>query len=329
MQKISMREALNQALREEMRRDMRIFIAGEDVGEYQGSFKVTQGLLEEFGQQRVLDTPISEQVIAGLGVGSAMAGLRPCIEFMTVNFMMLAMDQLVNHASKWRYMSGNILPVPAVFRAPGGGGQQLGAQHSQSLETWFVHAPGLFVMMPSTPYDAKGLLKTALRMEDPVIFLEHEGLYSLEGEVPEEEYLLPVGVGDIKRPGADVTIVSYSRMLHVSLEAARKLEGQGVDCEVIDLRCLKPMDTELVLKSVVKTGRLVCVEECWRTCGVMAEVAAQIQEFGMDYLDAPIRRVSGREVPMPYNKELEQACIPSAEQVIEAVNLTLGRKAAD
>lgn len=326
MPKISVREALNQALREEMHRDPRIFIAGEDVGEYQGSFKVTQGLLEEFGPRRVLDTPISEQVIAGLGVGAAMAELRPCIEFMTVNFMMLAMDQLINHASKWRYMSGNELPVPAVFRAPGGGGQQLGAQHSQSLEAWFVHAPGLFVMMPATPYDFKGLLKTALRMEDPVIFLEHEGLYSLEGEVPEEEYLLPVGVGDIKRPGGDVTIVSYSRMLHVALEAARKLEAEGVDCEVVDLRCLKPMDTELVLQSVVKTGRLVCVEECWRTCGVMAEVAAQIQEFGMDYLDAPIRRVSGREVPMPYNKELEQACIPDAAAVIEAVNLVLGRK---
>ena len=325
MPEITYREALNAALREEMIRDPRIFIAGEDVAQYQGAFKVTQGLLEEFGPQRVVDTPICEEVIAGLGIGAALADLRPCIELMTVNFIMLAIDQIVNHASKWRYMSGGQFKVPLVIRAPGGGGQQLAAQHSQSLEAWLVHAPGLFVVMPSTPYDAKGLLKAALRMDDPVIFLEHEGLYSLPGEVPDEEYILPIGVGDIKRPGQDVTIAAYSRMVHVALEAAEQLAGAGIDCEVIDLRSLKPMDSELVLASVVRTGRLVTVEECWRTGGVMAELVAQVQEFGMDYLDAPIRRVSGADVPMPYSKLLEAAAIPDAARVMAAVQETVGR----
>jgi pyruvate dehydrogenase E1 component beta subunit len=317
------REALNQALREEMTRDPRIFIAGEEVAEYQGAFKVTEGLLEEFGPKRVLDTPISEQVIAGLGVGAALAELRPCIEMMTINFAMLAIDQIVNHASKWRYMSGGELSVPVVVRMPGGGGNQLAAQHSQSLEAWFVHAPGLFVIAPSTPYDAKGLLKAALRADDPVVFVEHESLYSFEGDVPEEDYELPIGVGDIKRPGTDVTVVGYGMMIHVALQAAEQLAADGIQCDVVDLRSLKPMDTELVLASVVKTGHLVCVEECWRTCGVMAEVASQIQEFGFDFLDAPIRRVSGVDIPMPYSKPLEAAAIPDAERVVAAVRQCL------
>lgn len=313
------REALNRTLAEEMHRDPRIFIAGEEVAEYEGSFKVTQGLLKEFGPQRVLDTPISEEVIAGLGMGAALAGLRPCIEMMTVNFTMLAMDQIVNHASKWRYMSGGEMSVPLVIRTPGGGGHQLAAQHSQSLEAWFVHAPGLFVVMPATPYDARGLLKSALRCDDPVMFIEHEGLYAVEGEVPDEDYLVPLGVGDVKREGSDVTIAAYSRMTLVALEAAERLAGEGVECEVIDLRSLSPMDSELVLSSVVKTGRLVTVEECWRTCGVMAELASQVQEFGLDFLDAPIRRVSGNDVPMPYSKPLENAAIPDADRVVAAV----------
>jgi pyruvate dehydrogenase E1 component beta subunit len=327
MPTITYREAINQALREEMTRDPRIFIAGEDVAQYQGAFKVTSGLLEEFGPRRVLDMPISEEVIVGLGIGAAMADLRPCVEMMTVNFIMLAMDQVVNHASKWRYMSGGELAVPLVIRAPGGGGNQLGAQHSQSLEAWFVHTPGLFVLAPATPYDAKGLLKAALRTNDPVLFLEHENLYSTEGDVPEEDYELPIGVGRVTRQGSDVTIVGYSMMARVGLDAAKRLANEGISCEVIDLRCLKPMDTELVLASVVKTGRLVCVEECWRCGGVMAEVVSQIQEFGFDYLDAPIRRVSGADVPMPYSKPLEAAALPDAGAVMEAVRQCMGTSA--
>lgn len=323
MPRMTFRDALSQALREEMIRDPRIFLAGEDVAQYQGAFKVTEGLLKEFGPKRVLDTPISEEVIVGLGVGAALADLRPCIELMTVNFALLAMDQIVNHASKWRYMSGGELAVPLVIRMPGGGGNQLAAQHSQSLEAWFVHAPGLLVIAPATPYDAKGLLKSALRTLDPVVFLEHESLYSLEGDVPEEDYVLPIGVGDVKRAGRDVTVVAYSRMVHVALEAAERLAKDGLECEVIDLRTLKPMDAELVLASVVKTGRLVCVEECWRTCGVMAEMAAQIQEFGFDYLDAPIQRVSGADVPMPYSKPLEAAALPDADRIVAAVRRCL------
>ncbi|UCD55996.1 MAG: alpha-ketoacid dehydrogenase subunit beta [Candidatus Hydrogenedentota bacterium] len=328
MAEIRYREALRDAHAEEMRRDDRVFLMGEEVGVWGGSFKVSEGLLEEFGKERVIDTPISEEVIVGAGIGSAMVGLRPIVELMTINFSLLAMDQIINHAAKLYYMSGGQLPIPMVIRAPGGGGHQLGAQHSQSLEAHFVHTPGLKVVMPSTPADAKGLLKTSIRDDDPVMFIEHEALYGIRGEVPDsDDFTIPLGLADVKREGGDLTIVAYSRMVHVALDAASKLEQEdGASVEVVDPRSLKPFDIDAVMKSVEKTGRLIIVEEDCRTCGVGAEIAASVGERAFYSLDSPIMRVAGADVPMPYSKHLEQSVIPQVEDVVHAARRILAKE---
>jgi len=325
MPNITYREALNQALREEMRRDERIVLMGEEVGFYQGAFKVSKGLLEEFGAQRVLDTPITELGFTGLGVGAAMVGLRPIVEMMTFNFAILALDQIVNSAAKMFYMSGGQFTVPMVIRGPGGAGHQLAAQHSQALEAWFCHVPGLKVVMPATPADAKGLLKSAVRDDNPVVFIESEVLYGTRGEVPEGEYVTPLGVGEVKRPGKDVTIVAHSRMVLVALEAAATLEKEGIDAEVVDPRTLRPLDGEIIVNSVKKTNRAVIVEEGWPYCGVGAQLAYLIQGRAFDYLDAPVLRVTGADVPMPYAKNLEHLCLPDVSRVSEAVHRVLYR----
>ena len=306
-----------------MRRDDNVFVIGEEVAQYQGAYRVTEDLLEEFGDRRVRDTPISEEVIAGIGTGAAMVGLRPVVEMMTVNFALLAMDQIVNHAAKYRYMSGGQIKVPLVIRAPEGAGMQLGAQHSQNLEAWFTHIPGLKVVTASTPYDAKGLLKSAIRDDNPVIFLEHELLYSLRGEVPEEDYTVPIGKADIKREGSDVTIITYLRMVHESLKAAEALAAQGISAEVIDLRTLRPMDVETIVRSVKKTKHAVIVEEDWPQCGIGAQVVDQLQLHAFDYLDSPIMRVTLADNPMPYSRELELSALPSADKIIASVSAVL------
>lgn len=320
---ITYREALNQAHREEMRRDDRVFLIGEEVAEYEGSYKVSQGLLKEFGPKRVVDTPIAEEVIVGVAVGAAMAGLRPIAELMTINFALLAMDQIVNHAAKLRYMSGGQVSIPLVIRAPEGGGQQLGAQHSQSLEAWFVHVPGIKVVTASTPADAKGLLKSAIRDDNPVLFLEHEALYGRKGEVPDGEHTVPIGVADVKRPGRHVTIIAWLRMAEVALAAAERLAQEGIEAEVVDPRTLKPLDVEAIVKSVKKTNHAVIAEECWPQCGIAAEIQSRIYENAFDYMDAPVARISGADVPMPYAAHLEQLCIPDEEAVIAAVRNVL------
>jgi pyruvate dehydrogenase E1 component beta subunit len=300
---------------------------GEDVALYEGAFKVTRGLLSEFGEERIKDTPISENTIVGVAVGAAMGGLRPVAELMTVNFALLAMDQIVNHMTKARYMFGGQTFLPMVIRMPGGGGSQLGAQHSQSLETFFMHCPGMRTVYPSTPSDAKGLLKSAIRDNNPVIFLEHELLYNSKGEVPEDpEYLVPIGRAEVKRPGEQVTIVAYARMTVLALEAAGELEKEGISCEVLDLRSLAPLDEESILASVKKTGRAVVVEECWRTCGLGGEIASRIFEKCFDVLKAPVKRVSGLDVPMPYSRKIEKLCIPQTESIVEAVREVLQGK---
>src|SRR6266567_1968527 len=317
---VTMREALNQALREEMQRDENVFLMGEEVAEYQGAYKVTRGLLEEFGPKRVIDTPITELGFAGLGVGAAMAGLRPIIEFMTFNFSILATDQIINSAAKMRYMSGGQFKIPIVFRGPGGSAYQVSSQHSQALESWYAYFPGLKVVMPSTPADAKGLLKSAIRDDDPVIFIEQERMYGIKGEVPEDDdFTIPLGVAEIKREGTDATIVARSLMVPTALKAAEQLEQQGVSCEVIDPRTIRPLDIETIVKSVKKTNRVVIAEESHPFCGVAAEISAEINERAFDYLDAPVRRVSGEDVPMPYAKNLENLAIPGVEQIVEAV----------
>ena len=327
MPDMTYRDALNLALKEEMRRDPSMVIWGEDVALYEGSFKVTRGLLAEFGEERVKDTPISENTIIGVAIGAAMGGLRPVVELMTVNFALLAMDQIIDHMTKIRYMFGGQVNLPMVIRAPGGGGSQLAAQHSQSLETYFMHAPGMYVAVPATPSDARGLLKTAIRDNNPVMFLEHELLYNSKGEVPgDPESLVPFGKADVKREGKDVTIVAYSRMTVLSLLAAAELEKEGISCEVVDLRTLAPLDTESFVASVVKTGRAVVVEECWRTCGLGAELATRIYDGCFDRLLAPVRRVSGLDVPMPYSRKLEKLCIPQVEDIVKAVKETMAAK---
>jgi pyruvate dehydrogenase E1 component beta subunit len=317
MAQISYREALNQALAEEMRRDDRVFIMGEEVGYFGGAFKVTDGLLATFGEKRVRDTPISELSIVGAGIGSAMGGLRPVVELMTINFGLLAIDQIVNHAAKIHYMFGGQAKVPIVIRAPQGGGHQLGAQHSQSLEAYFLHCPGLRVVIPATPADAKGLLKTAIRQDDPVIFLEHESLYGMKGEVPEGEHLVPFGVATVMRPGKDVTIISYSKCIYDSMRAAEALENEGIDAEVIDLRTLNPLDINTCIESIKKTGKAIVVYEGWRTGGAGAEIAAQLYEATFDHLDAPIERVATKDTPMPYNARLERAALPSPADIVK------------
>ena len=319
MAHITYREAIGQALKEEMYRDERVFIMGEEVGVWGGSYAVTRGFLAEFGDKRVRDTPIAESVIVGAATGAALAGLRPVAELMTINFALLAMDQIVNHTAKLHYMFNGQFTVPVVIRTVGGGGRQLGATHSQTPDVIFAHFPGLKVVAPSTPADAKGLLKSAIRDDDPVFFIEHATLYSLRGEVPEDdEFLVPIGVSDVKRAGKDVTLVSYSKMLQVTLEAAGKLAEQGVEAEVIDLRTLRPLDLRPVLESVKKTNRLVVVEEGWRSFGIGAEVASSVAELAFDDLDAPVRRVAQAEVPLPYNRRLEQMALPQVDDVIKA-----------
>lgn len=316
---LSYREALNQAMREEMRRDSRVFLIGEEVGYYQGAFKVSKGFVEEFGPERVLDTPITEAGFTGLAIGAAMAGLHPIVELMTFNFSLLAMDQIVNNAAKIRYMSGGQLSVPIVIRGPGSAAHQLAAQHSQSLEAWFCHVPGLKVIAPAVPRDAKGLLKSAIREPNPVIFIEAQLLYGTKGEVPEGEFTVPIGQAEVKRRGDDVTVVAYSKMLLVALEAADELARQGIGVEVIDLRTLKPLDLETIVASVQKTGRLVIVEEGWRFAGLGAQIAEFVYSHAFDYLDAPIVRVTGEEVPMPYSRPLEDLAVPDRGRVMAAV----------
>ncbi len=319
MREITYGQALNEALREEMKRDERVFIIGEDVGIYGGAYGVTRGLYPEFGEERVRDTAISEAAIAGAAAGAAMTGMRPVAEIMYIDFSTIAMDQLVNIAAKNRYMFGGKTSVPMVMRTEGGTGRGIAGHHSQSLEAWYVHVPGLYVVMPSTPYDAKGLLKTAIRDDNPIIFIEHKMLYGMKGEVPEEEYTLPLGKGDIKREGDDVTVVAYSRMVHLALEAAGELEKEGIGLEVIDPRSLKPFDIEMILNSLKKTGKIVIVSEACKTGGVAGEIAAQVMEMGFDYLDAPIVRVAAADVPIPMSPVLEKAAVPSVEKIVEAV----------
>jgi pyruvate/2-oxoglutarate/acetoin dehydrogenase E1 component len=322
---MSYREALNQAMREEMRRDERVFLIGEEVCYYQGAFKVSKGFLEEFGPKRVLDTPITEAGFTGLAIGAAMAGLHPIVELMTFNFGILALDQIVNNAAKLRYMSGGQLSAPVVIRGPGSAAHQLGAQHSQSLEAWFCHVPGLKVIAPATPHDAKGLLKSAIREPNPVIFIEAQLLYATKGEVQEGEYTIPIGKAEVKRKGKDVTTVAYSKMLLLAMEAAADLVRQGIEAEVVDLRTLKPMDVDTIVASVKKTGRLIIVEEGWAFAGLGAQVADGVYRRAFDYLDAPIERVTGEEVPMPYTRPLEDAAIPDKNRIVGAVKkLTSG-----
>jgi len=317
---VTIREALNQALREEMQRDENVFLMGEEVAEYQGAYKVTKGLLQELGAKRVIDTPITELGFAGLGVGAAMVGLRPIVEFMTFNFSILATDQIINSAAKMLYMSGGQFNIPIVFRGPGGSAYQVSSQHSQALESWFAYFPGLKVVMPSTPADAKGLLKASIRDDDPVIFIEQERMYGIKGEVSDDpDFVIPLGVADIKREGTDATIVARSLMVPVALKAADVLQKEGVSCEVIDPRTIRPLDIETIIKSVKKTNRVVIAEESHPFCGVAAEIGSEINERAFDYLDAPVKRVSGADVPMPYAKNLEDLAVPTVDQIVAAV----------
>jgi pyruvate dehydrogenase E1 component beta subunit len=316
---ITMREAISQALWEEMERDERVFIMGEEVGVWGGTYAVTRGFYDHFGADRVRDTPISEGVIVGAANGAAMAGLRPVAELMTINFAFLAMDQIVNQAAKMHSMFGGQITVPVVIRAVGGGGRQLGATHSHTPDVVFAHFPGLKLVSPGTPYDAKGLLKEAIRIDDPVMFIENATLYQAKGEVPSEDYTVPIGVSKIQRQGSDVTIVTYSKMLQLCLTAADRLAADGIEAEIVDLRTLRPLDLEPVIRSFKKTNRAVIAEEGWRSYGIGAEVAARIYEAALDYVDAPIRRVAQKEVPLPYNRELEQLALPQVQDIVDAV----------
>jgi len=317
---ITYREALNQALREEMKRDPRVFLIGEEIGLYEGAYKVTQGLLKEFGPTRVVDTPIAESGFTGVGIGAAMVGLRPVVEMMTFNFALLALDQIVNSAAKLYYMSGGQYNVPLVIRGPGGPAHQLAAQHSQSMETYFYHVPGLKVVRPSTPADAKGLLKSAIRDDNPVIFIESETLYALKGEVPDDpDFIIPLGEAVVRREGRDATVVAYMGMMYRAMEAAEELEKEGISIEIVDPRTLRPMDTATIVGSVRKTHRAVVVEAGAGFAGMGSEIAAFITEQAFDDLDAPIERVTGASAPMPYARNLEKAKTPSKEKIVEAV----------
>lgn len=323
MPRITMREAISQALWEEMERDPKVFILGEEVGVWGGTYAVTKGFYDHFGPERVKDTPIAENAILGAAIGAALTGLRPVAELMTINFAFSAMDYVVNQAPKLRYMFGGQFRVPLVIRAVGGGGRQLGATHSQTPDAVFAHFPGLKVVSPGTPEDAKGLLKTAIRSDDPVLFLEHATMYQVRGEVPEGEYLIPIGQSKLQRPGRDVTIVTYAKGLELSLKAADELAKEGIEAEIVDLRTLRPLDMGPVLESFKKTNRAVIVEEGWRSYGVGAEVAARIYEQAFDYVDAPILRVAQKEVPLPYNRALEQAALPQISDITAAVKEVL------
>jgi len=321
---ITYADALREAIREEMRADERVFIMGEDINAYGGSYTVTKGLLDEFGDKRCRDTPLAESVFVGAGVGAAMGGLRPIVELMTVNFSLVAMDQIINNAAKVHYMFGGAFKAPIVIRTPAGWAQ-VGATHSQTFEAYFAHVPGLKVVMPATPYDAKGLLKTSVRSDDPVFFIEHTKLYSSRGEVPDGEYTIPIGKADVKRRGKDVTIVTYSRMLFIALQAAKSLAEEGIEAEVIDLRTLRPLDMETVVESVRKTNRVMVLEEDWLSCGMGAEVASRIYEEAFDYLDAPVARLAAAEVPLPYAKNIEREAFPREEHVLRAARQLLYR----
>ncbi|MBM4183389.1 MAG: pyruvate dehydrogenase complex E1 component subunit beta [Gemmatimonadetes bacterium] len=323
---LTYRDALNQALREEMRRDPDVFLMGEEVAEYDGAYKVSKGLLAEFGPKRVVDSPISELGFGGLGVGAAMVGLRPVIEFMTFNFAFLALDQIINNAAKLHYMSDGQFDMPIVFRGPTGAALQLAAQHSQACETYYTHAPGCKVVTPGTPADAKGLLKAAIRDDDLVVFMEGELLYNSKGEVPDDEdFVIPLGVADLKRAGSDVSIITHGKMIHVALAAAAKLHKDGVEADVLDLRTIRPLDMDAILTTVAKTNRVVYVEEGWPYAGTGAQIVSMIQEEAFDALDAPILRVTQADIPMPYAKNLEMLAKPSAELVVEACNKLLYR----
>ncbi len=323
---IAFREALREALSEEMRRDSSVFIMGEEVAEYNGAYKVTQGMLAEFGEKRVIDTPITELGFTGIAVGAAQNGLRPIVEYMTWNFAVLALDQILNTASKMLAMSGGQVGCPIVFRGPNGSAGQLGAQHSTAFESYYANIPGLKVISPSNPYDAKGLLKSAIRDNDPVIFMESEVMYGDNGEVPEEEYLIPIGKSDVKRAGTDITIVSYNKMMKVALGAADELQKEGVNAEVIDLRSIRPLDWKTILESVKKTNRLMIVEEQWPMCSVSSEVAYRIQKEGFDYLDAPIRRITSADAPMHYAPNLAALAIPDVSRTVKLALEVMGMK---
>ncbi|GAB3197327.1 pyruvate dehydrogenase E1 component beta subunit [Pontibacter aydingkolensis] len=327
MRSIQFREALREAMSEEMRRDKSVFLMGEEVAEYNGAYKVSQGMLDEFGPERVIDTPIAELGFAGIGVGASMNGLRPIIEFMTFNFSLVAIDQVINSAAKMMSMSGGQYSCPMVFRGPTGSAGMLSSQHSQNFENWYANTPGLKVVVPSNPYDAKGLMKSAIRDNDPVIFMESEQMYGDKGEVPEEEYLIPIGVADIKREGSDVTIVSFGKMMKVVLAAAEELAKDGINAEVIDLRTVRPIDYKTLVESVKKTNRMVVVEEAWPLASISAELAYHIQSNAFDYMDAPVKRVTCRDVPLPYAPTLIEASLPNIERTIEAVKQVMYKKA--
>jgi pyruvate dehydrogenase E1 component beta subunit len=323
---LSFREALREAMVEEMERDPSIFLMGEEVGHYNGAYKVSEGMLDRFGEKRVIDTPIAETGFAGVGIGAAMAGLRPIIEFMTWNFALTAADQLISNAAKLRYMSNGQFKLPIVFRGPGGAAHALAAQHSQALESIWAHVPGLKVVMPGTPADAKGLLKSAIRDDDPIVFVESEVMYGLKGEVPAGEHLVPLGVADVKRPGRDVTLVTWSKMLHVTLRAADERAGEGIEAEVVDLRTIRPLDEPAIVDSVRKTHRCVVVQEGWPFAGVAAEVVTLVVSRAFDDLDAPPERVTNLDVPMPYARNLEELVLPSPDGIAAAVRRVLGRE---
>ena len=323
MREIQFREALREAMNEEMRRDPRVLLMGEEVAEYNGAYKVSQGMLDEFGADRVIDTPISELGFAGVGVGAAMNGIRPIIEFMTFNFSLVAIDQIINSAAKMLSMSGGQFNVPIVFRGPTGNAGMLSSQHSQNFENWFANTPGLKVVVPFTPYDAKGLLKSAIRDDDPVIFMESELMYGDKGEVPAEEYLIPLGSADIKRSGSDVTLVSFGKIMKVTLAAAQELEKEGISAEVIDLRSVRPIDYATVVESVKKTNRLVIIEEAWPLAAISSEITYHIQKHAFDYLDAPIHRINSLDVPLPYAPTLIDVILPSVERTVKAVKAVM------
>ncbi len=323
---MTMREALRDGMSEEMRRDQKVFLMGEEVAEYQGAYKISQGMLQEFGPKRVIDTPITEYGFTGLGVGAAFGGLKPIVEFMTFNFAMQAIDHIINSAAKTLYMSGGQMGCPIVFRGPNGAAARVAAQHSQCYASWYAHIPGLKVVAPATPADAKGLIKAAIRDMNPVIVLENEILYGRHGEVPDvEDYLVPIGKARIARPGKDVTLVSFSIGVHHALAAADALAAEGIDAEVIDLRSIRPLDTDTVIASVMKTNRCVTIEEGWATCGIGAEIAARLMEQAFDHLDAPVARVSGKDVPMPYAANLEKLALPQTVDIVAAVKSVLYR----
>jgi len=330
MRTINYREALREAMREEMIRDERVFVIGEDIDAYGGTYAVTKGLADEFGRERVRDTPLAEEVIVGTAIGAAMAGLRPVAELMTINFSLLAIDQIVNTAAKVRYMFGGQVNVPMVIRMPAGGGAQRGAQHSQMLESWYAHIPGLKVVMPATPADAKGMLKSAIRDTDPVIFIEHELLYSVKGEVPDldVDHIVPLNRGDIKRAGSDVSLIAFSRSVHLALQAAEDLAKEGIEAEVVDIRSIRPVDMDLILDSIKKTNRAVIVEEGWKYFGTGQGLSSLIYEYGFDHLDAPIGHVTGVDTPMPYAKNLEKAALPTRLEIADAVRKIVPQRAA-